>query len=63
MTYTYFTNPTVLVGTTELNKIQTELNQIQDRTYSNTGVPVGTTELDQRHDIFRYRAYQIQEYP
>ena len=33
-----------------------ELNQIQDRTYSDTGVPVGTTELDQRQDFFRYRS-------
>ena len=39
----------------------TELNQIQDRTYSDSGVPVGTKELDQRHDLFRYRTYQIQD--
>ena len=32
-------------------------DQIHDRTYSDTGVPVGTTGLIQR------QAYQIQEYP
>ena len=40
---------------------ESELNQIQDRTYLDTGVPVGTTELDQRQDLFKDRTYQIQE--
>ena len=50
----------------------TELNQIQDRTYSDSGVPVGTTELNQIQEypyvlrnLIRYRTEltQIQEYP
>ena len=29
------------------------------RTYSDTGVPVGTTELDQRQDLFRYMSTRM----